>query len=114
KITLPLAQRFVGEQYRPENCTVVVSGDVQPARVKELMKSWPAALLDPGGPPVSHRPPLMAGAKRPPPAGASTRLVRMTGPVRTSQLVLAWSLPGASPETEAQLRTIAAVLEAAA
>ena len=113
KTSLPLAQAFVGRHYRPENLTLVISGDVAPARVKELIGSWPPALIGPGGPPAPHRPPLMVGNKPAPPTAAATRLIRITGPVRRSQLWLAWALPGATLEGEAQMRTIAAALEAA-
>ena len=113
RATLPLAQAFAGRHYRPENCTLVIAGDVAPARVKELMRSWPAALLDPGGPAIAHRPPLMLGEKPAPPAAATTKLIRITGPVKRSQLWLAWALPGATPDGEAQMLTIAAALQAA-
>jgi zinc protease len=115
KVTWPMAQAFVEQHYRPENCTLVISGDVDPARVKELMKSWPArATTSADGRPVAHRPPLALGVKRPLPRVAVTRPVTMKGPVAKRSLMLAWSLPAATPENEARLRIIRAVMGAVA
>jgi len=112
RTTLPLAQAFVAQHYRPENCILVVSGDVRPGQVEALMKSWPAAAVaSADGRPVPHRPPLAATRRPPPTVAPLTGLFETTGPVQSRQLYLAWSLPGATPDTEARLRTIVTALE---
>jgi zinc protease len=110
--TLPRAQSFVTQHYRPENCTLVVSGDVDAARVNELMKAWPAVVVTgAGGKPVPHRPPLALTTRTEVAPAALTGTAIIKGPVANRELVLAWSLPGATPENEARLRYVKLALE---
>lgn len=95
--TLEHARAFVKQHYRPENCTIVVSGDVDPAEVKRLVGTWPAELLfGPGGPDGPAVPPRKRVAELPippVPPPAHTDLVRVKGPIETPTLVVAWSAP---------------------
>ena len=43
--TLDHARAFVKEHYRPENCTIVIGGDVDTEEVKKLLGQWPAEIL---------------------------------------------------------------------
>jgi zinc protease len=96
-VTLDDARRFVAQHYRPENCTVVVAGDVQADAAGTLLGKWPeAALFGPGGPEgpsVAHRAPF---PDLPPPAPPphTTALRRLKGPVEQPILLLGWSAPG--------------------
>ncbi|HEY0706190.1 MAG TPA: insulinase family protein [Polyangia bacterium] len=97
-IQLSDIQAFVKEHYRPDNCTIVISGDFDTAEVKRMLGMWPAEVLfgpgGPDGPAVQPRPRLNERPTPPVPATAQTKeLKRHKGPIAESQLVLAWSLP---------------------
>ncbi len=96
--TLEHARAFTAQHYKPQNCTVVISGDVDTDEVKKLLGMWPAELLfGPGGPGGGAVPPHKSVSEKatisvPPPA--STELTRHKGPVEQPLLLLAWSAPG--------------------
>jgi zinc protease len=97
-ITLDDARAFVKKHYRPENCSMVIAGDVSPAFVKKLLGTWPASVLfgpgGPSGPPVP-RPPLIASRSLPPvPEPVTRELLHDKGPISQPRLMLAWSVPG--------------------
>jgi zinc protease len=113
-LTLEDARQFVATHYRPEKCTIVVAGDVQPAQVGKLVGRWPATVLfGPGGkdgPKVPHS--LIAQRPPPPvPAPSSTALGRLQGPVSRPELWIAWSLPGGLRGNDAIVRFTASSLE---
>lgn len=115
--TLDHAKAFVKEHYRPENCTIVISGDVQTDEVKKMLGMWPAEVLfGPGGPQGEAVPPRKRLGERPvlevpePPAKS---LVREKGPISEPLLVLAWSVPGAYRNNDALLQFLGARLNLA-
>jgi zinc protease len=94
-IDLVAVQRFALRHYQPDNCTMVIAGDVSPDLVARLIGKWPAQLLvgteGQPGPPRAHRPlPLRAND---PPAPRSTAITRMRAPVDKRTLFLAWPAP---------------------
>ena len=113
-VTLPALRAFVAEHYRPENCTLVIAGDVKAEEITALMSEWPAeAIRGPGEGPVgqTHRPPLARAQAEEPPPVASTAPRAVKGPVTEPHLVLAWSLPGLSGSNGALLDTVADAIE---
>ncbi|HEY0713295.1 MAG TPA: insulinase family protein, partial [Polyangia bacterium] len=104
-IKLSDIQAFVKEQYRPENCTIVIAGDFETDEVRKMLGMWPAeALFGPGGPSgpaVEPRARLNARTAPPVPATAqSQELKRHKGPIAEPTLVLAWSLPPGYRDTD--------------
>jgi zinc protease len=93
--TLEAAQQLVARSYQPDNCTIVVAGDVRPDEVASILGRWPPALLfgpqGPGGPPRPHR--VMTTADAPALARPSTAIIRRTGPVSGRRLLVAWAAP---------------------
>lgn len=96
--TLADAHAFVERHYTPNNCTVVIAGDVNPDDVAKMLGMWPAELLfGPGGPEgeaVAPRPRFKEKPVPEPPTPVNTKLERLKGPVFEPTLLIAWSLPG--------------------
>ena len=96
-ITLDHAQQFVQRHYAPPNCTVVVTGDVDPVEVARIVSNhWPASLLQPpsGGAPARARPAnLVSNRQLPPRPPAGGRMDRLTLPVPGRRLLIAWPAP---------------------
>jgi zinc protease len=115
--TLEHAQAFVAKHYRPDNCTIVVAGDVDTEEVKKMLGMWPAEILfgpqGPDGPAVSPR--TLVSQKPVPPVPPPHRkdLVRNKGPITQPQLLLAWSAPGAHRGNDALLDFVASRLNLA-
>lgn len=113
-LTLAEAQAFASTAYRPENCTVVVSGDVTPAEITALMGTWPAAVTErqADGRPRPHRAPLDQHPPPEPPAmpPGSPRHV-LTAPVELPQVIVAWSLPGTSVDNHNALMLAETMLD---
>ncbi len=96
--TLEHARKFVKDYYRPDNCVMVIIGDVDTDRIKQLLGQWPPEILfaPGGGPEGPTLPPGPRLAQRkapevPPPQ--KTELQRHKGPVTQPELLVAWSLP---------------------
>jgi zinc protease len=108
--TLDHAKAFVKEHYTPNNCTIVITGDVKTDEVKRLLGMWPAEVLfGPGGPEGEAVPPRKRLGERavrevPPPVNKTLR--REKGPVAEPMLVLGWSAPGAYRDNDALLSFI--------
>jgi zinc protease len=95
--TLDHAKTFVKDFYKPDNCTIVVSGDFDTEEVKKMLGMWPAEILfGPEGPNGAAVPPrARVGERRTldvPPV-QTTELKRFKGPIPEPTLILAWSLP---------------------
>lgn len=115
--TLEHARKFVADHYRPDNCTIVISGAVKPAEVAELLGRWPAEILfGPGGPDGPAVPPRNRIVDRKPlpvPAPARTELTRHRGPIEQPLLLLGWSGPPGRRGQDAGLQFLAARLNLA-
>ena len=96
--TLDDAKAFVKQHYTPNNCTIVIAGDVNPDEVAKMLGMWPPeALFGPGGPDGPAVKPMPRFNERPvaePPAPVDTALLKVKGPVLEPVLMIAWSLPG--------------------
>ena len=96
-ITLADVKAWAREHYRPENCTMVVSGDVDPKEVKKLIGTWPADILfgpqGPEGPAVPRPTPISETAAPPVPEPVNRTMMREKGPIDSPVLMLAWSAP---------------------
>jgi zinc protease len=92
-ITLADAQRFAREHYRPENITVVITGDVDLETIDALLKEKLPAKWQLGNPPVAVSPRLQQPAPEPPLAPAAPELVKHQAAVATPELYLTWVLP---------------------
>jgi zinc protease len=110
-ITLEDARAWVKKYYRPENCTIVIAGDVDPKMVTKLLGTWPAQLLfGPQGAtgPAVPRPPLIANLPSPPvPEPVNTQMMREKGPVDSPSLMMAWSAPAGLRHNDALLNFVA-------
>jgi zinc protease len=96
--TLDHARAFVKEHYRPNNCTIVIIGDVSAQEVRDHLGMWPPEVLfGPGGPEgPAVEPAPRVGARPAPPVPATvqtTTLQRHKGPIEQPVLALAWALP---------------------
>jgi zinc protease len=111
------ARAFVRQHYRPDNFTLVVSGDVAPTDVSRLLGRWPPEVLfgpgGAGGPDQPPRPPLCQRPASEPPAPHQRDLQNQRGPLAQPQLLLAWSLPPGYRGGGALLRLTAARLDGA-
>lgn len=96
--TLADAQAFVKQHYTPNNCTIVIAGDLNPDEVGAMLGKWPGeALFGPGGPDGAAVKPTPRFAETPapePPTPVDTKLARVRAPVLEPMLMIAWSLPG--------------------
>jgi zinc protease len=110
-ITFDDVKAWVKKYYRPENCTMVIAGDVDAKFVGKLLGTWPAQLLfGPGGPdgPAVARPPLIADQPtREVPEPVNRTLVRERGPVSTPTLMVAWAGPPGLRHNDALLDFVA-------
>ncbi len=93
------AQTFIKANYTPDNCTIVISGDVDAQEVKTLLGLWPAELLyGPGGADgAAVAPRKRYGEQVVPevPFPVNRKLVRDKGTTEQPVLVVAWSAPAA-------------------
>lgn len=92
------AKAFVKQHYTPDNCTMVIAGDVNPDEVAKLLGMWPAEVLfgpdGPEGPAVKPRKRFNELPTAEPPPPVNTKLVKVKGPVLEPLLMIGWSLPG--------------------
>jgi zinc protease len=116
-ITLDDVKAWVKEHYKPENCTIVVAGDVDPKQVAKLIGTWPAdVFFGPGGPtgPAVPRPPLISEQPAlPVPEPVNRTMIREKGPIDQPELLLAWSAPAGLRHNDALLEFVANRLDLA-
>jgi zinc protease len=116
-ITLDDARAWVKQHYKPENCTIIVAGDVDPQQVKKLIGTWPAdVLFGPGGPtgPAVPPAPLISERPVPPvPEPINRTMIREKGPVTSPSLMLAWSAPAGLRHNDALMEFVARRLDLA-
>jgi zinc protease len=109
-MTLADAKAFVAKNYRPDNCTIVVAGDVDPKEVRKLVGTWPPNLLfgpgGQGGPPAPPRPLVVDKPAPPVPPPVNQNLIREKGPVTQPELWVAWSAPAGWRRNDALLRFV--------
>lgn len=101
RLTLADAQRFAHEHYQPANMTLVITGDVELAAVKALLKQslpevWHGA---PRPPEASSQQPQPAA--EPPLTPRSERLVTHEAALPSPELYLTWVLPGGFDDASA-------------
>ncbi len=93
------ARAFIKKDYTPDNCTIVISGDVNADEVQKLLGQWPAEILfGPAGPDGPAVQPRQRYGERPVPAvppPVNRALVKDKGPIEQPILVLGWSAPAA-------------------
>jgi zinc protease len=98
-MTLEHVKTFVKDHYKPDNCTIVIAGDVDTNEVKKMLGMWPAELLfGPEGPEGAAVAPRTRIGERPVPEVPPVQkrdLQKHKGPIVQPELVLAWSLPPA-------------------
>ncbi len=102
-------EKFFADHYRPENCTVVIAGDVTAAQVKALLPAaFPSAWLNvpAGGPRTPRRIEISPDdwLESPPPAAGR---VVVDAPVEAEHLVIAWAVPGKAAAGGAALPLLA-------
>ena len=116
-ITLEDARAWVKKNYKPENCTIVVAGDVDPQHVRKLIGTWPAdVLFGPGGPegPAVPQPSPISERPAPPvPEPVNKTMTREKGPITSPVLMLAWSAPAGLRHNDALLSFVANRLDLA-
>jgi zinc protease len=113
-MTLALARGYASQHYRPENCTLVISGDVKWQQLEAYMQHWPRdvfAALDGGAAARPHLRLATAVATEPPPVRPTISTIK--GSLPTTQVLVSWSLPGLSRDNEASLKMAAAALQVA-
>ncbi len=100
-IGLAEVQAFVDENYRPENATIMVVGDLSLDEIPQLLaESLPPELVfhpdAPDGPASAEACPVrIAGPSEPPPDPVDRTVERIKAPVERPMVIMAWSLPGA-------------------
>ncbi|NBD12235.1 MULTISPECIES: pitrilysin family protein [Corallococcus] len=100
-LTLGDAQRFARAHYRPENVTLVISGDVDLEAVANvLQQNLPPAWAGTGAPLAPDRR-MAAQPSEPPAAPATKTLPVFTAAVPSPELYLSWVLPRAFDEASA-------------
>lgn len=99
-ITLADVREFVKKWYRPDNITIVVTGDFDRKDAGALIsKSFPRQLVaapnstDAKLTLVTPKPRLAGPSDEPPPPADKT-IRHIKGPVPATEVILAWSLPG--------------------
>jgi zinc protease len=113
-LTFPAAQELVRAHYRPENCTIVVAGDVSPEAVGEIVGRWgPEIVSGPQGGegparqprgPVRHEPrPLFEARLK--------DLARRRAPVSSPRLLLGWPVPAGAVAGDPLLPAVLGVLQ---
>jgi zinc protease len=110
RLDLAQAREFVDRHYLPENCTLVISGDVQSARLAAELKDSPVAAPPASGRPWSHRAPRAATAVVPSPVLRPDSWVKSRTAHGHRRMVISWSLPGVTAKNEAQLWLVEAVV----
>lgn len=91
-ITTDDARAFVKQNYRPENATIVIVGDVSLAEVGAVVEeAIPKELR--AGVGGKHPAPRMPANGAPPPEPSSPKLARKEANLPTPQLWIGWSLP---------------------
>jgi zinc protease len=115
--TLEHAKEFSKKYYRPDNCTIVIAGDVDGKEVQRLIGTWPADVLfgpeGPEGKAVERKKAIAETPLPPVPPPVNRALQREKGPVPQPQLYLAWSAPGAHRRNDALLQFVASRLDLA-
>ncbi|MDF1565679.1 MAG: insulinase family protein [Deltaproteobacteria bacterium] len=119
-ITLADVQKWVKENYRPDNATTVYVGDFDPAKVPELLgKTFPRELVAaPGSAPdaplelAAPKVRLSGEAPAPPapPMPYSKSIKRVKGPVTSTNVLVAWSLPGSYRGQDALMQSATTML----
>jgi zinc protease len=112
--TLAGLRAFARQHYQPQNCTLVVAGDVRIDEVARLMNEWPREAVVSPGEPRKHREPLARVEAVEPPPVVSTAPRFVKGAVSEPRLVLAWSLPGLSRDNRALLNVVGGAIRAIA
>ena len=94
-------QSWVNKYYRPDNATIVVTGDFDAKEAGKLLaKAFPPELLAAPGKekepiePVQPQVRISGPSSEPPPPHISS-VQKMKGPVNNTEIWLGWSLPGA-------------------
>src|SRR5262249_44654209 len=94
-------ENFFKSYYGPNNCVLVIAGDIKPAETKAMVEKYYAAI--PSVPPIQRReawvPELSAPIK-----------LAMEDRVPLPRLYLAWHMPGKFQDGEADLEVLAQVL----
>ena len=101
RITLADVRQFARKHYRPDNVTLVITGDVDLVAIETLLKESLPEAWHGEGPPLALSPRLPQQASEPPLASASRTLVTYEAPVAAPMLYLAWVLPGGFGEAGA-------------
>ena len=92
-LTLAQAEAFARQHYRPDNTTLVLTGDVDPSTVASLLaRVLPASLRGQDLPPVPLRPRRPA-APPPVPLNPHLEFLEHQAAVPTPELYLGWTLP---------------------
>jgi zinc protease len=110
-LTVTDAHRFVRANYRPDNVTLVISGDVDLETVEAtLLQNLPPAWVGTGAPLALDKRMPAQGAP-PPAAPAAATLPVFTAAVPSPELYLSWVLPRAFEEASAVQDFVAASLD---
>jgi len=92
-ITLDDARRYVAANYRPENMTMVVVGDMDPAAAPAFIReALPPALWGDPAHPRAHAPPPVSPAG-PPPLAAPHPIATVHASLPAPELWIAWTTP---------------------
>ncbi|MDB4979400.1 MAG: hypothetical protein JWM82_152, partial [Myxococcales bacterium] len=92
-ITLDDARRYVAANYRPENMTMVVVGDLDPAAAPAFIReALPAALWGDPAHPRPHAPPPVS-PPGPPPLAAPHPIATVHASLASPELWIAWPTP---------------------
>lgn len=119
-ITLADAKAFTDKYYRPENVTIVVTGDFNRAEAGAMIgKTFPKKLVAAPGAAadaplalVTPKPRITGPSEEPPPpADKSVRHIK--APVASTQVILAWTMPGAYRENQPLMEVTASALSSA-
>ncbi len=99
--TMEDVQDFFKSYYGPNNCTLVVAGDIDPAQVKNLIEKYFGSI--PPGPPVYRQDKWVPEL---------TNEVRLTleDRVPLDRMYMSWHVPGTLQDDEAELDVLAGIL----
>lgn len=93
-VTFDDAKKFVAENYKPSNMTMLIIGDVDLDHVHEaLVKALPMSVFQPLPPTKEPFPSRMSGAQVEPPEPPAAKLIRRNSTVASPELYVVWSLP---------------------
>ncbi|MCY1021073.1 M16 family metallopeptidase [Pyxidicoccus sp. MSG2] len=110
-LTLADAQRFARAHYRPDNVTLVISGDVDLAAVEPLLReSLPAEWVGSGAP-LTVEPRLPGKVAEPPLTPEPKSLPEYAAAVPSPELYLSWVLPRGFDEQGAVQEFVRASLD---